>query len=105
MGKWVLYRRKNLYDFRMEKKRGLLDEYRFPGFCPKRDIKGIFGDPKARVIQLQRSQKKRHAVAVARSIGAITTRKCVVSVIFHAGMPVSFWKLKSVGFSAGGAAR
>lgn len=34
----------------MEKKRRLLDEYRFPGFSPIAEIKGIFGDSKARVI-------------------------------------------------------
>jgi len=89
----------------MEKKRGLLDEYRFPGFRPKRSIKGIFRDPKARVIQLQRTQKKRHAVAVARSTGAITTRRCAWYAIFPVGMPEFSWKLKSVGFRASSAGR
>ena len=41
----------------MEKRRRLLDEYRFPGFSPRAEIKGIFGDPKARVIRLKRTQK------------------------------------------------
>jgi transposase len=36
----------------------LLDVYQFPGFRPKATIKGIFGDPKARVIRLERRQKK-----------------------------------------------
>ena len=38
----------------MSKRRSLLDTYRFPGFCPRATIKGIFGDPKARVIRLDR---------------------------------------------------
>src|SRR3989338_9222550 len=41
----------------MRKKRRLLDEYQFPGFRPKAGIQGIFGDPKARVIRLKRTQK------------------------------------------------
>ncbi|MDH5562025.1 MAG: hypothetical protein OEY91_00145 [Nitrospirota bacterium] len=41
----------------MPKKRSLLDAYRFPGFRPRARIKGIFGDPQARVIRLERRQK------------------------------------------------
>ncbi|MBE7446145.1 MAG: hypothetical protein HS132_13190 [Planctomycetia bacterium] len=41
----------------MEKKRRLLDEYRFPGFVPRAEIKGIFGDSNARDIRLKRTQK------------------------------------------------
>jgi len=89
----------------MRKKKSLLDEYRFPGFRPKQNIKGIFGDPKARIIQLQRSQKKQLAVAVEQSIGAITTRKFAAFVIFPAVTRVFFWKWKSVEFSANGVAR
>lgn len=36
----------------MGKKKRLLDEYRFPGFRPKAEIKGIFGDSKARLFDL-----------------------------------------------------
>ena len=61
----------------MGKKKRLLDEYRFPGFRPKAEIKGIFGDSKARVIQLVRTQKKRYAVVMVQCIGVITTRKYV----------------------------
>jgi len=59
----------------MSKKRSLLDEYRFPGFRPRATVKGIFGDPKARIIQLEQHQKKRFAVVAGRSITAITTRE------------------------------
>lgn len=41
----------------MGKIRRLLDVYRFPGFRPKARVKGLFGDPKARVIRLERLQK------------------------------------------------
>jgi len=89
----------------MGKKRGLLDEYRFPGFRPRPGIQGIFGDPKARVIRLDRVQKKRHAAAVELCIGAITTRKCDKYGTCLAEMPGYTWKWKSGGFSANGATR
>ncbi|MEW5746110.1 MAG: hypothetical protein AB1805_11820, partial [Nitrospirota bacterium] len=59
----------------MGKKRRLLDEYRFPGFRPRADIKGRFGDPKARIIQLERTQKKQSAAVAVQCIEAITTRR------------------------------
>ena len=36
----------------------LTDNYRFPGFVPKHEVSGIFGDQKARVITLTRRTKK-----------------------------------------------
>ncbi len=65
-------------------------------------IQGIFGDSKARVISLKRSQKKRHAVAAALCITVITTRQCDGYGICPVGMPGSIWKWKSEGFSAKG---
>jgi len=76
----------------MRKKRRLLDEYRFPGFSPRAEIKGIFGDPKARVIRLKRTQKKRYAGVVERFIGVITTRRCVGYGIYPVGMHGFTWK-------------
>jgi len=65
-------------------------------------IQGIFGDPKARVIRLKRTQKKQHAVAAAPYIAVITTRRCDRYGICPVGMLGSIWKWKSGGFSAGG---
>ena len=42
----------------------LRDLYSFPGFVPAATIRGVFGDPYAVVIVLQRRRKK-HAVACA----------------------------------------
>ena len=39
----------------------LRDAYRFPGFRPVDDLRGVFGDPLARVIVLVRRSKKRRA--------------------------------------------
>lgn len=41
----------------MGKQRRLLDEYHFPGFRPRSEIQGIFGDPCAWVIRLKRIKK------------------------------------------------
>ena len=35
----------------------LYDAYRFPGFIPRIMLKGLFGDPCARIIRLQRRGK------------------------------------------------
>lgn len=86
----------------MGKKRRLLDEYRFPGFRPRSEIQGIFGDPKTRVIRLERTQKKLHVVAAEKFIGIITTKQHAESGICPAEMPGYTWKWKSGVFSARG---
>ena len=40
------------------KSKRLLDAYSFPGFRPPSKVRGVFGDPKARVIALFRRSKK-----------------------------------------------
>lgn len=89
----------------MGKKRRLLDEYRFPGFSPKADIKGIFGDPKARVIRLERTQKKQYAAVVARHTGAITTRRYAGYGIYPVGMHGYIWRWKFGEYHAGSAGK
>ena len=84
----------------MRKNRRLLDEYRYPGFHPRAAIQGIFGDPKARVIQLIRHQKKRYADVAVRYIGVITTRQYEGYEIYRAGMYVSIWRWKYAGYNA-----
>ena len=76
----------------MGDKRQLRDEYRFPGFGPRAEIKGIFGDSKARVIRLKRIQKKRYAGVVERFIGVITTRRYVGYGIYPVEMHGFTWK-------------
>lgn len=46
------------------RKRRLWDIYQFPGFRPSTTVKGIFGEPGARVIALTRRPKKHSAEAV-----------------------------------------
>jgi len=89
----------------MEKSRRLLDEYRYPGFRPMAKIKGVFGDPKARVITLRRTQKKRYAAVAVQCIKAITTRRRDAYGIFLAGMPGYIWNWKYDGSNARGVGR
>ena len=86
----------------MGKRGRLLDEYRFPGYRPRADIKGVFGDPRARVIRLERVQKKRCVVVVVQFTGATTTRKCGEYGICPVGMRGFMWRW---GFDGYGAAR
>ena len=54
----------------------LRDSYRFPNFSPALTVTGVFGDPRARLIQLTRRSKKRSAVYVKRlnAVGTIAAR-------------------------------
>jgi len=76
----------------MGKQRRLLDEYRFPGYRPRAEIRGVFGDPRARVIQLERTRKKRYVGIAARFTDAITTRKCVGYGTCPVETPGSIWR-------------
>ena len=89
----------------MGKKKRLRDEYRLPGYSPKAEIKGIFGDPKARVIQLERTQKKRYAGVVEKFIGVITTRKYVRCGIYRVVMHGFTWKWRCDGYFVGSVER
>lgn len=80
----------------MKKRRQLVDEYRFPGYRPSAKIQGIFGDPKARVIQLERTQKKHYADVALELIEAITTRRFAGYEIYQAEMHGYIWSWKSV---------
>jgi len=70
----------------MRKPKRLLDTYRFPGFIPCSRVRGIFGDPMARVLTLQRRGKKQRAVHVAGFSTVGTTAKCAASGIFRVGI-------------------
>jgi len=84
----------------MGKRRRLLDEYRFPGYRARADIKGVFGDPRARVIRLERVQKKRCVAVVLRPIGVITTGRCGGYGIYPAGMHEYTWRWMFGGYIA-----
>lgn len=56
----------------MKTKRTFAELYSFPGFRAKAKFKGVFGDPHARIVELRRVQKKRHAPSAGGVGGAFT---------------------------------
>jgi hypothetical protein len=89
----------------MSKQRRLLDEYRYPGFCPRAKIRGLFGDPKARIIRLERTQKKRFVDVVEPCIGVITIKASDGYEIYPVEMPGFIWKWMSDEYYVKGAAK
>lgn len=82
-----------------------MDEYRFPGFRPRARIQGTFGDPKARIIRLERTQKKQFVDGAGRHTEAITTTECGGYGICPVEMHGFIWRWKFGGYCAGGAER
>ena len=76
------------------KKKHLWDAYRFPGFTPSHELKGVFGDHKARVIQLSRRQKKHSVVSVALLAKVGMIREPARSEIFPAAIIAFIWSLR-----------
>jgi hypothetical protein len=58
-------------------KKSLYDAYRFPGFTPGREVKGVFGDSLSLVIRLNRRSKKLPAERVVQftAVGTISARE------------------------------
>lgn len=95
---------KTCYGYEMQKKRRLWDEYLFPGFHPKAEIQGMFGDHKARILSFKRRQKKRHVAVAASGIGVFTTERCDWYETLVAARPGFIWRWKFGGCFAKGAA-
>src|SRR4029077_2849822 len=55
--------------------RRLWDTYSFEGFRAEPVVRGVFGDPKVRIVTLKRRSKKRRVDAVAASRSGGTTAK------------------------------
>jgi hypothetical protein len=77
-----------------KRKRRLWDAYTFPGFRPQPAVRGVFGDPKARVITLVRRSKKRSAVAAVVFIPVGTTGERAACAICLAATRASTWSSK-----------
>jgi hypothetical protein len=89
----------------MQKKKTLYDSYQFPGFTPQHSVIGIFSDPRARVIKLNRQGKKQHAVFAARSTALFTTIRYAGSAIFPVATRASIWNCQYGASCAGVVAR
>src|ERR1700726_4896359 len=77
-----------------KRSRRLWDSYGFPGFRPEQTVCGVFGDPKARVIRLNRRSKKRLAAVAVASRWAGTIASCGGCAICHAATRGFFWNWK-----------
>src|SRR5258708_39107241 len=80
--------------------RRLWDTYSFPGFRPEQTVRGIFGDPKARVITLKRRSKKRLGAVAVTSRWDGTTARSAVYAIFRAATRGYFWNWRCGGSRA-----
>src|SRR5215470_11801570 len=87
------------------KRQRLLDAYRFPGFWPVEDMRGVSGDPHARIVILVRRSKKRSAAGVDESIPDGTTASFAGLVIFRRAGCAYTWSSKCGALRAGSAAR
>jgi hypothetical protein len=72
-------------------RRRLLDAYRFHGFRPVDDLRGVFGDPHARVVTLVRRSKKRSAGRADDSIPAGTIARFGALAIWQPAICGSSW--------------
>ena len=88
----------------MAKYKLLQDLYRFPGFVPRATVRGIFGDPLAVVITLQRRRKKRSVAFAARLIALIMTSDDDAFAISLVETSESISSFLCVAFSAPGVA-
>ena len=67
----------------MKNVRTLRELFSFPGFYALSRLEGVFGDPKARIVELKRQKKERYAPVVGRVTAVITTlkfEKCEISM-------------------------
>ena len=56
----------------MKKARTLRELFSFPGFYAQRQLQGVFGDPKARIVELKRQKKEPYVQVAGKVIAAIT---------------------------------
>jgi hypothetical protein len=89
----------------LRKHKRLLDAYRFAGFHPQEEVRGIFGDSMARVVTFVRRSKKLSARSVVERTLAGTTARHDECGICPVATRASIWNWKSGEFSADVAAR
>ena len=87
----------------MGKLKRLQDIYRFPGFVPKAEVRGLFGDPYAVVITLRRRRKKRAVGCAGGPVAPSTISARVASATSPAAIGESTWNSRCAGSIAPGA--
>src|SRR5215207_3039798 len=87
------------------KRRRLLDAYRFPGFRPMDEVRGVFGDPHARIVTLVRRSKKRPAARADEDIPDGTIARFAGLEIFRPAACAYSWSSRCGASAAARAAR
>jgi len=59
----------------MKRARTLRELFSFPGFYAKQQLQGVFGEPKARIVELKRQKKEPYVLGVVKATAVITTLK------------------------------
>src|SRR5258707_14173349 len=85
--------------------RRLWDTYSFEGFRAEPVVRGVFGDPKVRIVTLKRRSKKHRVGAVAASRSGGKTAKSGRGGTCPAGICEYWLKWRSGGLIGRGAAR
>ena len=89
----------------MRKRQRLVELYAFPGFRPRAGVGGVFGDPKARVVFLERRGKKPGAGCVVGARVESTNAGFDGYEIFRPEKRASTWRWRSGAFFVGAAGR
>src|SRR5260370_34678213 len=74
------------------KRRRLLDAYRFVGFRPMGEVRGLFGDPYARIVTLVRRSKKQSATHADGHIAVGTIARFDRLGTFRPAACASYWR-------------
>ncbi len=85
--------------------RRLWDTYVFSGFRPTATVRGVFGDPKARIVSLVRRSKKLHAAGAAEYGEAGTIEECGGFGICPVATRGYIWSSRLVGYFVQAAAK
>jgi len=78
--------------------RRLWDTYAFFGFRPTPTVRGVFGDPQARIISLVRLSKKRPVAAAAKYSATGTTDGFARFAICRAAIRGCTWSWRCAGY-------
>jgi hypothetical protein len=87
----------------MGKRRRLQDGYRFAGLRPLATARGVFGDPKARIVVLVRRRKKQRAASVGVGIAGSTIADAAWCGTCRLPTCASTWTWKYAALHAGAA--
>jgi hypothetical protein len=83
----------------MKKKKRLWDTYHFPGYRPSPTVVGVFGDPQALMITLERRRKKLYVATVEPYTGVSMTGSSAESGISPVETNASTLRWRSGGYA------